>query len=261
MNKVPLLTPIQHRKKIPFYTEKSAAEFKADPYEYYEGMVKRQIQLHLGGFQSYNYAWREIEQWFLTHLPANFTGKILELGCSVGTLIGQIAEQHPQSDCYGFDFSYQLLKVADDYWCREKTVDCQDGKGFPPLSLASRQPLKNLQFGLARAEKLPFPDDFLDVIITSFLFDRLESPMQAVNEWQRVLKPGGKLLLVTPLNFQRTLHWEAFYPESRFYENFNVANWTIDEQCELTVREPLDIRGNVVEWKCIAAYFTNNEPR
>ena len=261
MNKVPVSTPIQHRKKIPFYTEKSSAEFKADPYEYYDGMVKRQIQLHLGGFQSDNYAWREIEEWITAHLPINFAGQLLELGCSVGTLIGKIAEHFPQSVCYGFDFSYQLLKVADDYWCSEKMINCEDGKGFTPLSLTPRLPLKNLQFGLARAEKLPFPDDTLDVIVTSFLFDRLEFPMQAVNEWQRVLKPGGQLLLVTPLNFQRSVHWEAFYPEPRFYENFKVANWTINEQQQLTVREPLDIRGNVVEWQCIAAHFTNNKPR
>lgn len=252
----PFAEPVFYRKNIPFYTNKTEAEFRADPYEYYDGMVQRQLRLHLGGIQHPNYAWQPIEDWVTQHFPANFSGRVLEIGCSVGKLIGQLAEQHPRANCYGCDFSYQLLKIADNYWCRNQAIECTDERGFPPLTLHPRPPLLNLQFGLARAEQLPFPDHCIDVVVSSFLFDRLENPTQAVTEWQRVLKPGGKLLLLTPLNFQQKAHWEAFYPEARFFENFKVAKWITAEQSQLTVREPLDVRGNVVEWRCVAAKFT-----
>jgi ubiquinone/menaquinone biosynthesis C-methylase UbiE len=46
--------------------------------------------------------------------------------------------------------------------------------------------------------KLPFPDNSVDLAILRYVLEHLESPGEALREITRVLRPGGKVLLVTP---------------------------------------------------------------
>jgi ubiquinone/menaquinone biosynthesis C-methylase UbiE len=53
----------------------------------------------------------------------------------------------------------------------------------------------NAQFEVAPADRLPFPDDTFDVVISRFGVMFFPSPVGAVREMLRVLKPGGRLAL------------------------------------------------------------------
>lgn len=112
--------------------------------------------------------------------------------------------------------------------------------------------LKNLQLGLAKGENLPFDSNSQDLVLNSFLLDRLEDPAKGLEEMYRVLKPEGKLILITPLNFYRAAHWKTFYPPIKLsliltQIGFGILDW----QEEIMIQEPMDFHGNAVTWKCL----------
>jgi SAM-dependent methyltransferase len=67
--------------------------------------------------------------------------------------------------------------------------------------------LKNLgqvEFFLAPAEKLPFPDNRFDIVTSFDVFEHVENFEQSLRESLRVLKPGGKLYAVFPPFYNAT---------------------------------------------------------
>ncbi len=117
---------------------------------------------------------------------------------------------------------------------RDITVlDIGSGTGFPLLELAgrlgtscklygldtwknandrARQKIHNYQITHVEvldgaAEKMPFDDDSIDLIVSNLGINNFENPQMAFKECWRVLKPGGKLALTTNLNG----HWKTFY--------------------------------------------------
>ena len=69
---------------------------------------------------------------------------------------------------------------------------------------------------------------------------------------QRILKSGGKMLFVSPLNFKEKKHWQDFQPPIKIYQlltklGFQVLDW----KEEMIIKEPLDVRGNTIHWNCV----------
>jgi ubiquinone/menaquinone biosynthesis C-methylase UbiE len=60
---------------------------------------------------------------------------------------------------------------------------------------ASRLGLRNVEFEVALADHLPFPADSFDAVVSRFGVMFFPSPLDAVREMLRVLKPGRKLAL------------------------------------------------------------------
>jgi SAM-dependent methyltransferase len=60
---------------------------------------------------------------------------------------------------------------------------------------AARLGLGNAQFEVAFADRLPFPDDRFDAVVSRFGAMFFPAPVDAVRELLRVLKPGKKLVL------------------------------------------------------------------
>ncbi len=66
------------------------------------------------------------------------------------------------------------------------------------------------------AEKLPFPDNHFDVVTVAFGLRNMTHKDQAIAEMRRVLKPGGRLLV---LEFSKV--WKPLAPAYDFY-SFNL---------------------------------------
>ncbi len=102
---------------------------------------------------------------------------VLDVGCGTGTLTLLAKEQVGNALVAGIDASQPMIMRA-----RRK---------------AQRAGLE-VQFDLASADALPFPDGFFDVVVCTATLHHLPRWMRvaALNEMRRVLKPGGRVLLV-----------------------------------------------------------------
>lgn len=115
-------------------------------------------------------AWHAL---ILKHLDAGNGRVALDLACGTGVI------SHLMDDLgfavTGLDWSENMLELA-----RAKAIS----RG------------RTIHFNMADAENTMEPDGTYDVIITRHLVWTLVDPKACFAEWFRVLKPGGKLLVV-----------------------------------------------------------------
>ena len=60
-------------------------------------------------------------------------------------------------------------------------------------------------------EKLPYASNYFDVVYSKSVIEHMNDPLNFINECFRVLKPGGKIIVLTP-------DWEANY--KIFFDDF-----------------------------------------
>jgi len=252
------MQPALHtRKGIPFFHQKTLSEFQQDIYERYDEMVVRQSALHLADAIWGEYPFQAVLDFAEMHYSEKGDINILDIGCGVGKWIGTLAQGYPKATLWGIDFSYQMLKRANEFWVKGKEISIDlRNKGFSQQMIKG-ECFKHLKFGLAKAEKLPFEEGSQDLIVSSFLIDRLEDPIKGLEEMYRVLKTDGKLIVVSPLNFNKAEHWEMLYPPAQLKNTlkeigFEILDWKED----IIVEEPLDVHGNYLSWKCLGCAAT-----
>ena len=95
---------------------------------------------------------------------------VLDVGCGTGNYTIELAKRG--ADVVGVDSSEEML-----IWARQK---------------AQGERLK-VNFQVADALNLPFPDESFDLILSNGLLCFLKEPEKALMEMHRVLKPGGGL--------------------------------------------------------------------
>ena len=102
-------------------------------------------------------------------------GRVLEVGIGTGISLPLYA---PHVRIFGTDISEAMLNKAK--------------------RRAAELKLKNVE-GLAvmDAEKLEFPDDCFDVVMAQYVVTAVPNPEAALDEFARVLRPGGELIILT----------------------------------------------------------------
>lgn len=112
--------------------------------------------------------------------------RVLEVGCGTGE-VAQRARIRvgPDGQVSGIDPSADMIGVA-----RKK---------------ASRAGLE-IDYRVAAIEALPYPEASFDVVLSSLMMHHLPDDLKSAGlaEVRRVLKPGGRLLIV---DFARPRHW------------------------------------------------------
>lgn len=93
--------------------------------------------------------------------------KILEIGCAKGQVVRAVQDLAPET--YGVDVNPQAI---------EQGVT------------------RNLQ--VMSADKLEFPDESFDKVYSFHTIEHVQDPREVLSEIGRVLRPGGKVLLVYP---------------------------------------------------------------
>ena len=108
-------------------------------------------------------------------LAPNLKGlKVLEVGCGVGDFA--IYLNNEGANVTAVDFSKKAIELAKE---KGKVRNCR------------------INFQIADAQSLPFPDDEFDLIFSCECLEHIPEPKLALKEMNRVLKKSAKVILTT----------------------------------------------------------------
>ena len=102
--------------------------------------------------------------------------KILEIGCGMG--INSILLSKRGAKVFAIDLSFKRLLVVRDF------LNSTDNR--------------NIQLLHGNGESLPYRTNTFDIIYTNAVLIHMDKS-KAITEFQRVLKPGGLVILIEPL--------------------------------------------------------------
>ena len=123
-------------------------------------------------------------------------GRILEVGVGTG-----ISLPHYSKNCRlcGIDISAPMLRKAQERIAELKLTHVEG-------------------LWVMDAEHLSFPDESFDVVVAQYVITTVPNPEATLDEFARVLKPGGEIVLVSRVGAEAGLrrsleHW--FQPAAR----------------------------------------------
>jgi ubiquinone/menaquinone biosynthesis C-methylase UbiE len=103
-------------------------------------------------------------------------GQAVDIGCGPGHLVFKLAQMAPSLKLTGIDLSEEVLAQAEAF--------------------AHQNNLDNLvNFKKGSAQAIPFPDNSLDLVISTLSLHHWGEPVSVLNEVSRVLRPGGSFLI------------------------------------------------------------------
>ncbi|MBN2704919.1 MAG: bifunctional demethylmenaquinone methyltransferase/2-methoxy-6-polyprenyl-1,4-benzoquinol methylase UbiE [Deltaproteobacteria bacterium] len=102
-------------------------------------------------------------------------GPFLDVACGTGDVALALRAKAPRVEIVGVDFSPEMLELA-----RKKSAAAGAG----------------LQLRGAAAEALPFADNYFELLTIAFGIRNVVDREQALAEFYRVLKPGGRLAVL-----------------------------------------------------------------
>ena len=109
----------------------------------------------------------------LEQLPLKSDCRVLDVACGNG-MFGEWFKSRLNAEMYGIDYS----PVAVDL-CRQK--------GYAQVELVDLD-----------RDPIPFEDNFFDLVILSAVVEHIMSPEQVLKQVWRKLRPGGKVIVLTP---------------------------------------------------------------
>src|SRR4026209_489132 len=112
----------------------------------------------------------------LARLAIEPTARVLAVGvadggCSWVELLARLAAKYPEAKLAGLD------PVA------------------PMLEMARRKLSARVDLRTGWANALPWPDASFDVVVSCNMFHYITHPVEAVQEMERVLRPGGRIVI------------------------------------------------------------------
>lgn len=128
-------------------------------------------------------------------LLARASGDVLELGVGTGLNLPGY-DTSKLASLTAVDISGGMLALARQ---RAETLNLRvvlDDASASPSPSQPPSPKPPARFMLADAESLPFPDASFDCVVDTFSLCVIEHPEAALREVRRVLRPGGRALLV-----------------------------------------------------------------
>ncbi|NJE85314.1 class I SAM-dependent methyltransferase [Thermococcus sp. CX2] len=156
----------------------------------------------------YNLLEKPLDRFFcpLRKKAASFVrGKTLEIGVGVGKMLPYYPAE---IELHAVDAVPEMVEIAE-----EKAKE---------LGL-------NAKFYVMDAEKLEFPSESFDTVVSSFVFCTVPNPERAMREVHRVLKPGGRAIFLEHTKSDcKLVNWLFLKPLDLF------LGWLIDDS---TLRE------------------------
>ena len=160
----------------------------------YKGLGNSPLQRSLGKVVSFIGPIREGVEIDVMTLNAQERGKLLDVGCGNGKFLAKMRELGWV--VYGVEPDGQAVKAAREWF----GLDVHEGNLY----------------------KASFPSNTFDAISMNHVIEHVLEPIGLLEECQRVLKPSGRLVVVTP-NIQSLGHrlfkesWAALNPPHHLY--------------------------------------------
>lgn len=139
---------------------------------------------------------REIERRMLERLSWTKLepSTILDVGCGAGAGIVALQQRYPEAFVAGIDLSLRMSQRASTRIKASKVDNTKSQRFFSRLGAQIRHKLSadspNLIINGA-SECLPIKDSSIDLLWSNLLFHWLPNAAPAVEEWYRVIRPGG----------------------------------------------------------------------
>lgn len=118
--------------------------------------------------------------------------------------------------------------VAKEYTAQNKKVVSLDVSRKNPIKALDIYNNEHHAAVVADAKKLPFKNESFDSIIAAEIIEHLYSPKIFIEEWLRVLQPGGTLIMETPFNekiiHHMCVHCNCPTPANAHLHSFNKEN-------------------------------------
>jgi demethylmenaquinone methyltransferase / 2-methoxy-6-polyprenyl-1,4-benzoquinol methylase len=126
------------------------------------------------------------------HLSAGST--LLDLGAGTGDLAREALRRQPDCHPVAADFTVEMMRIG---------------------KLRNKQ---HLDWSAADAQRLPFPDQAFDAVVSGFLLRNVTDLKLALSEQFRVLKPGGWMVALDTTKPQPSI----LSPFIRFYMRYMI---------------------------------------
>ena len=148
-------------------------------------MCTQQNQLGVAKFDRWakTYDQGRLNSWFkngqikvLEALNLEPKENFLDIGCGTGWAVIEGSYEVQTGMACGIDISPEMVECAR----------------------MSDRGLSNVEFQIADAEAIPYPDQFFDAATCTISFHHYTDSARALSEVHRVLKPGGRFLLLDP---------------------------------------------------------------
>jgi ubiquinone/menaquinone biosynthesis C-methylase UbiE len=118
--------------------------------------------------------------WGLTKVKIASDDAILDVGCGGGKTVNRLAQQASQGKVFGIDYSTDMVEYSKKV---NKKLIAQN----------------RVQIIRESVEKMSFPNDYFDLVTAVETYYFWSPFRDALEEIRRVLRPGGKLLLVNDM--------------------------------------------------------------
>jgi ubiquinone/menaquinone biosynthesis C-methylase UbiE len=111
----------------------------------------------------------------LRHFQIPPGARFLDAGCGAGTMARLVAARHPRAEVVGIDLNPGYIAYAK--------------------SRAAAEKLTNVSFEVGDVRALRDADASFDVVWSQFVLYFLPNPEAAIQEFRRVIKPGGMVVV------------------------------------------------------------------
>ena len=152
----------------------------------------------------------ELTGWALNYFDLKDNNTILDIGCGGGMTLNRLSKLVPDGRFFGIDHS--LVAVNESIKLNKNLID--SGK---------------MKIEEASVDSLPFNDNSFDRIITVESFYFWPNPVENLKEVLRILKKGGKFMLVAEIYGKEGLSEETL----NNIRIFNLLNPTMAEFREM----------------------------
>lgn len=159
----------------------------------------------------------DVTNWALDLLSYEAGERVLDIGCGGGATMGRIAQRIRTAGGGGHVSGVDHSEVSCETSRRQNQEAIRAGR---------------MDVTCASVESLPFPDDSFDLVATVESFYFWPNPQSSLAEVARVVKPGGRFLLVADVYRRPDLAPETL----QNIERYHLTVLTPDEYEELLVR-------------------------